>query len=52
MLTFFTITDADINKMLGYVGDLVGDLTHLMLPIIAIGLGIFIFWAIIKAISR
>lgn len=52
MLTFFTITETDITTMLGYVGDLVGDLTPLMLPIIAIGLGIFIFWAIVKSISR
>lgn len=48
--TFFTITDTDITKMLGYVGDLVEDLTPLMLPVIAIGLGVFIFWAIITAI--
>jgi len=52
MLTFFTISETDITTMLGYVGSLVEDLTPLMLPIIAIGLGIFIFWAIVKAISR
>jgi len=48
--TFFSITEQDISTMLGYVGGLVGDLTPLMLPIIAIGLGIFIFWAIVRAL--
>lgn len=48
--TFFTFTDADITKMLGYVGDLISDLTPLLLPIIAIGLGVIIFWAIVRAI--
>jgi hypothetical protein len=35
--------------MLGYVGDFIQDIEPLMLPIIAIGLGIFIVWAIIGA---
>ena len=49
--TFMTITEADITTMLGYVGALIGDLTPLLLPIIAISLGIFIFWAIVKAVK-
>jgi len=52
LATFFTFTEADITKMLGYVGDLISDLTPLLLPIIAISLGIFIFRAIVKAISK
>lgn len=52
LATFFTFTETDIDTMLGYVGDLISDITPLMLPVIAIGLGIFIFWAIIKAISK
>ena len=50
--TFLTITEGDVTTMLGYVGDLVTDLTPLMLPIIGVGVGIFIFWAIVKAISK
>ena len=49
--TFLTITAEDITTMLGYVSDIIGDLTPLLLPIIAVGVGIFIFWAIIKALK-
>lgn len=47
--TFVEITGADITTMLGYVKSLILDLTPLLLPIIAIGLGILIFWAIISS---
>jgi len=43
---------ADITTMLGYSKDLITDLTPLMLPIIAIGIGIFIVVAIINVIKR
>lgn len=43
---------ADITTMLGYSKDLITDLTPLMLPIIAIGIGIFIVVAIINAVKR
>lgn len=49
--TFITITDQNITDMLGYVSDLLTDLTPLLLPIVAVGVGIFIFWAIVKAIK-
>ena len=42
----------DITTMLGYSKDLITDLTPLMLPIIAIGIGIFIVVAIINAVKR
>ena len=48
--TFLTLTSGDITAMLGYVQNIITDLTPLMLPIIAAGVGIFIFWAIVKAI--
>ena len=47
--TFFEITGEDITIMLGYVKGLLLDLTPLLLPIIAIGLGILIFWAIVSS---
>ena len=50
--TFVDILPADISTMLGYSKDLITDLTPLMLPIIAIGIGIFIVVAIINAIKR
>jgi len=50
--TFVDILPEHITTMLGYSKDLITDLTPLMLPIIAIGLGIFIVVAIIGAIKR
>jgi F0F1-type ATP synthase assembly protein I len=38
--------------MLGYVTDFISDTTPLLLPIIAIGLGIFIFLAIVGAFKH
>lgn len=48
--TFVEITTTDISTMLGYVKSLITDLTPLLLPIIAIGLGLIIMYAIISAI--
>lgn len=50
--TFLDITPENITSMLGYSKDLITDLTPLLLPIIAIGLGIFIVISIIGAIKR
>jgi len=49
--TFITIESADITLMIGYISDFLTDLTPLLLPIVAVGVGIFIFWAIVKAIK-
>jgi len=49
--TFLEISPADISEMLGYVKGLISDLQPLLLIIIAVGLGIFIFWAIVSAIK-
>ncbi|GAH98432.1 unnamed protein product [marine sediment metagenome] len=49
--TFITITSEDITSMIGYISDFLIDLTPLLLPIVAVGVGIFIFWAIVKAIK-
>jgi hypothetical protein len=49
--TFFTITDANISTMLGYVSALISDLTPLLLPIIAVLLGLLIFWAITNSLK-
>jgi hypothetical protein len=47
--TFLDITPDNINSMLGYTKNLIVDLTPLMLPIIGIGLGILVIWAIINS---
>lgn len=49
--TFITITAGDITNLIGYVEDLLTDLTPLLLPIIGVGVGIFIYWAIVSSIS-
>jgi hypothetical protein len=47
LFTFFTFSSSSIDTMLGYVGGFITDITPIMLPILAIGLGIFIVSAII-----
>jgi len=47
--TFIDITSDNITAMLGYTKNLITDLTPLMLPIIGIGLGILVVWAIINS---
>jgi hypothetical protein len=49
--TFLEISPENITDMLGYVKGLLSDLQPLLLIIIAVGLGIFIFWAIVGAIK-
>jgi hypothetical protein len=49
--TFIDIGSDQITLMLGYVKDLLVDLTPLLLPIIGIGLGIIILYAIVNAIK-
>lgn len=50
--TFFTITPEHINTMIGYISSFISDFTPLLLPIIAISLGLLVIWAIITAIKH
>jgi len=50
--TFFTITDANVSTTLNYAKGLIEDLTPLLLPIIAVFLGIMIFYAITNSIKK
>jgi hypothetical protein len=47
--TFLDITSDNISTMLGYTKQLIMDITPLMLPIIGVGLGILVIWAIINS---
>jgi len=47
--TFLDITPENITAMLGYTKNLILDMTPLLLPIIGIGLGILVVWAVIRA---
>jgi len=48
--TFLTWTTEDTTSMIGYMSDLFTDLTPLLIPIIAIAVGIIVVGAIIHAI--
>jgi len=47
--TFLDITPDNITAMLNYSKGLISDLTPLILPVIGVGLGILVIWAIIKS---
>lgn len=48
--TFIDWTSQNTTDMLGYVKDLITDITPLLLPIIAISVGLIIVIAIIRAL--
>jgi hypothetical protein len=50
--TFFTISASDTAQIIGYSGDLITDVTPLLLIIVGVAVGIFIFWAIVSAIKH
>jgi hypothetical protein len=50
--TFFTITPENVSTTLGYTGAIISDMTPILLPIIAVFLGLIIFWAITGAIKK
>jgi len=47
--TFLNITSDNISTMISYTQALISDLTPLLLPIIGVGLGILVVWAIIRS---
>lgn len=49
--TFITISDANVSTTIAYIQDFLTDFTPLLLPIIAVAVGIFIFWAVVRAIK-
>lgn len=48
--TFLTWTGEDTTAMIGYMSDLFEDLTPLLIPIIAVAVGLIVVGAIIRAI--
>ena len=50
LTTFFTFDAGDATAMLGYAGDLLTDLTPLLIPIVGVAVGLIIVMAIIRAI--
>ncbi len=52
MLTFLTISSENIATMLGYTASLLSDLNPLLLIIVGVGVGIFVFWAVVSAIKH
>lgn len=50
--TFVDWEAEDTTAMIGYVKDLITDLTPLLIPIIAIGLGLIIFAVVVSVIRK
>ena len=48
--TFLTISSENITTTIGYIKDLIGDLTPFLTLIIAVGLGLIIFSVIVNVI--
>jgi len=49
---FFTISSSSIDTMLAYVGSFITDITPLMLPLMAVGVGILVVSALIGIFRR
>lgn len=49
---FLEITSGNITTLLGYVKGLITDLSPLLLLVVAVFLGLIIFWALVDAIKR
>jgi F0F1-type ATP synthase assembly protein I len=52
LTTFLNWTPDMTASMIGYVEDLITDLSPLLIPIIAIGLGLIIFAVVVKVIRN
>jgi len=50
--TFFEFTPDNVSSTIAYVKGFITDFTPILIPIIAISLGIIIVWGIISAIKR
>ena len=50
--TFFSFTATDTTALLGYVSGFMSDISPLLLPIIAVSVGLLIFWGITSAIKK
>lgn len=48
--TFFTITEADVETTIGYMKDLILDLTPFLTLIIGVAVGLIIFSVIVNTI--
>jgi len=48
--TFFTIEEADITTVVGYIGDVFSDLAPIILLIVGVGLGLMAISVIIKTL--
>lgn len=47
---FITWTEANTDTMLAYMTGFISDITPILMPIIAIGLGLLVFTVIVKSI--
>ena len=52
LATFLTWSASNTEEMIAYMGGLISDLTPLLTPIIAVGLGLIVFAVIVNVIRR
>jgi len=50
--TFFEFTTDNVSSTLGYTKDLITDFTPILIPIVAISLGLIVVWGIVSAIKK
>jgi len=50
--TFLTIDATDTDQMIDYTSDLMSDLSPILIIVVSVGVGIIIFWAIMKSIKQ
>jgi hypothetical protein len=52
LATFFDFNADNVSSTLAYTKDLIGDFTPILIPIIAISLGLIVIWGIVSAIKK
>lgn len=52
LTTFFDFNADNVSSTLAYVKGFIGDFTPILVPIVAISLGLIIVWGIVSAIKR
>jgi hypothetical protein len=52
LATFLSLTASDTASVVDYAGDLITDLSPLLLIVVGVAVGVFIFWAIVNSIKH
>jgi type II secretory pathway component PulF len=50
--TFFTLTASNTDSVVSTAKDLIGDVTPLLIIIVGVSVGLFIYWGLIKPLTK